>query len=147
MEDKTLDKLGQVVNERCAILKALDTKRLVANLVDAEVEFEKALQAETNYKNVNYTYLCTFNSDSSEVKSLESDLVFKAQGKNDMERKAWLTLQRKENEQLKCAIDKQRSVAFDLETLHNKVEIARKRLEGLRAVIELKTAQIIFMKP
>lgn len=73
----------------------------------------------------------------------ETAIVGKNLTEND--KKAWLERQRKENKELSEAIAKQRQVAFLLDDWQIKVEMAKRRLEGTKAVLALKTAQIRFL--
>ena len=57
----------------------------------------------------------------------------------------YLIRQRTENQEIKAAIMKQNQVAFELENLDIQKEMARRRLDSLRAVLELKRTQISFL--
>ncbi|GAI88750.1 unnamed protein product, partial [marine sediment metagenome] len=61
------------------------------------------------------------------------------------DREIWLQKQRAENKELLGAITKQREVAFLIDAHGIKVDMAKKRLEGTRVVLSLKTAQINFL--
>ncbi len=123
------------------ILRYLDTKPLLVKLTENENELERCLQEEAKFKNDNYGYL---GNDCAEVKRIEAELVVNVEGKNESQRKAWLVSQRKGNVELLKALVRQKNTAFELEVIHAKVEMAKKRLEGLKAVLALKTAQINF---
>ena len=63
----------------------------------------------------------------------------------DNDKKAWLERQRTENKELLGAIARQKDVAFNLDNIRINIEMTKKRLEGIRAVISLKTQQIHFL--
>jgi len=69
--------------------------------------------------------------------------VTKTLTEND--KKAWLERQRTENQELSAAINRQTEVAFLLDNARINIEMAKKRLEGTRAVLALRTAQIRFL--
>jgi len=56
-----------------------------------------------------------------------------------------LQKQRTENSELAAAINKQKSIAFLLENNEINIEMARRRLEGARALLALRTGQINFL--
>ncbi len=60
-------------------------------------------------------------------------------------KKAWLERQRTDDQELLAAIARQQTVSFNLDNFRINIEMAKKRLEGLRAVISLKTAQLRFL--
>ncbi len=125
-----------------AILKYLDTKPLLLKLNQLEDDLEKSLREEAEFKSLNYGFL---GNDCAEAKRIEAELAVVAEGSNDTQRKAWLQRQRSKNEELLRVLLRQKNVAFELDNIHIKVEITKKRLEGLKAVLALKTAQINFL--
>jgi len=139
--------------EKVQILKNLDTKELIQRLNRFEDELETTLWEEASLKNLNSGYLAGYGSDCSEVERLLAELSLKAPeivpgGDKKMtvqDRTAWLTLQRTQNEPLVAAINRQNNITFQVENLRVKAEIAKKRLEGTKAVLGLKTAQIEFL--
>jgi len=138
------------IEEKLKILKSLDTRSLIEKLHQAENELEKAMTAEADFKNSNHSYLGS--GDCQEVKRILSELSAQAPGTNAAGKKmtiadkeAWLQKQRTENKELSDAIARQRQVAFLADDHQIKVEMARRRLEGIRSVLALKTAQINFL--
>lgn len=136
--------------EKLKFLKYLDTKDLIAKIKQYEDELEKAMIAEADFKMQNHGYLGS--GDCQEVKRILAELAIQAPEANEVgkkttvaEREIWLLLQRKENKELSKAITKQREVAFLLDDHQIKVEMAKKRLEGTKVVLALKTAQINFL--
>ena len=134
------------------ILKNLDTKSLVEQVHRYEDELETALREQASFKSLNYQYLASRDGDCQEVKRLLSELISRIPERNDAgkrltaaEKEAWLQRQRKENEELSAAIARQKDVAFLIDNHEIKVEMAKKRLEGARVVLGLKTAQINFL--
>ena len=73
----------------------------------------------------------------------ETTLETKNLTEND--KKAWLERQRTENQDLVAAINRQVQVAFNLDNYRINIETTKKRLEGTRAVLALRTAQIRFL--
>ena len=140
------------IEQKIEILKRLDTKALIQKLSEYEGELEKAMTAEADFKNSNHQFLASSTSDCQEVKRIIAELAIKAPetketGKKMIvaERDTWLLRQRTENKELAEAIAKQRQVTFLLDDHQIKVEMARRRLEGTRAVLALKTQQIAFL--
>ena len=133
------------ITEKLKALKALDTKSLIEKLHQYEDELEKAMIAEADFKSQSHGYLGS--GDCSEVKRILAELVTQApeEASSDKKRETWLQQQRKENKELNDAIMKQRQVAFLVDDHQIKVEMAKKRLESIKAIIALKTAQINFL--
>jgi len=130
------------MNEKFEVLRYLDTKSLITRLHELEDEFEKVMKEEAEFKTQNYGYL---GSECAEVKRIEAELTVQAEGTNENQRKAWLLRQRVENDELLMALTRQKTVAFDLENIHIRVEMTKRRLESTKAVLALKTAQIHFL--
>jgi len=138
------------IGKKTEILKSLDTKNLIIKLHQYEDELEKAMVAEADFKNSNHGFLGS--GDCQEVKRILAELSVQAPDANEFGKKItvadkenWLLRQRKENKELLEAITKQREVAFLLDDHQIKTEMTKKRLEGTRAVLALKTAQINFL--
>ena len=144
------------IEDKLKILKSRDTKALVTKLHEYEDALEKALTDEAVFKSLNQGYLSS-TGDCREVKRIMAELSVlapetRADGDSTTAKKLtvadkeeWLVRQRKENKELSEAIDKQRQTAFVLEQQQINVEMARRRLEGIRSVIALKTQQIAFL--
>jgi len=132
------------------ILKSLDTKNLMAKLHQYEDELQKEMTAEADFKAQNHGYLGS--GDCQEVKHLLAELAAQAPETNDAGKKTtiadkevWLQKQRTENKELSDAIVKQRQVSFLANDWQIKVEMARRRLEGIRNILALKTQQLAFL--
>ena len=112
-----------------------------------EDELEQGLVQESEFKRQNAEFLASYSSDCRAVEEIMAGLEPPEQlGKLTVDqRKSWLTKQRKANQFLVEAIRKQHDVAFQNENNHIKVEMLAKRIEGIRAVLALKTAQIRFL--
>ena len=91
------------------------------------------------------------STDCQEVKRILAELATQGppieSGKKltAAEREVWLQKQRTENDELAAAINKQKSIAFLLENNEISIEMARRRLEGARALLALRTGQINFL--
>ena len=138
------------IEDKLKILKSLDTKNLVEQLHRAEDAHQKALIDEADFKNANHGFLGS--GDCQEVKRILAELSTQAPETNGAGKKttiadkdAWLLRQRTENKELLDTITKQRQVAFLIDDHQIKVEMARRRLEGIRSVLALKTQQIAFL--
>jgi len=140
------------IDEKVKILKSLNTKDLIAKIHQYEDDLEKAMTAEADFKSQNHQFLASSTGDCQEVKRIIAELAVQAPETNEAGKKftiadkeAWLMRQRKENKELSDTIVKQRQVAFLLDDHQIKVEMAKKRLEGTRVVLALKTAQVNFL--
>ena len=133
------------ITDKVQLLKNLDTKNLIEKLHFYETELEKEMIAEADFKNTNHGYLGT--GDCQEVKRIMAELITQApdDASSDKKKEVWLLRQRKENKELNDAIAKQRQVTFLIDDHQIKVEMAKRRLEGTKAVLSLKTAQINFL--
>ena len=136
---------------KARILKSLNTKELIQALPKAEAQFETALHEYNSFRDLNYEYVCSATSDSPAVKTRLAELTFEipqkegSKGMTVQEKEAWLVTQRTQDGQLKKAIEAQKNILFNLENLRVSIEIAKERLHGMRAVLELRTAQIKFL--
>lgn len=135
------------VHTKTRVLKDLDTKSLTSRMYQLENDLEQALSEEAKFKHDNASYLSSYSSDCKAVDEIMAGLRPPAElGKLTVDqRKSWLTEQRTENPELKQAIEKQQDVAFQNENNRIKVDMLVKRLEGVHAVLSLKTAQIKFL--
>jgi len=132
-------------SEKIILLKSRNTASLEKRLSELENSLEGAMRQEAELRNENIGFIASVGSDCAEVKRLEAELLVIAEGKNDTERKAWLTRQRTGNDELAVAVRVQRSVAFKIDNSRIDVEMAKKRLESVKIILALKTAQINFM--
>jgi len=137
------------IEEKILVLKSRETKSLVEKLHQAEDALEKAMIDEADFKNSNHGYLGS--GDCQEVKRILAEISTQAPETNGAGKKmtvadkeAWLQKQRTENKELADAITKQRQVGFLVDDHQIKCEMARRRLEGIRAVLALTTQQIAF---
>lgn len=139
------------LNVKVAMLKALDTKKLVEMIPELESNYETALKEEASFKNLNAGYLSSGINDCAEVKRILAELIVNeplgASGKKMLtaERDAWLIQERTNNKDLSAAINRQYSVAFGLENNKIAIEMAKKKLEDVHKILSLKTAQIQFL--
>ena len=138
------------IEEKLKILKSLDTKSLVEKIYQYENELEKELIAETDFKNSNHGFLGS--GDCQEVKRILAELATRAPETNVAEKKMtvaerdnWLQKQRVENKELSEAIQKQRQVGFLVDDHQIKVEMARRKLTSVMAILALRTQQIAFL--
>ncbi len=139
------------IETKLEILKSMDTKALIAKLHQYEDELQKAMMAEADFKTQNHGYLGS--GDCQEVKRILAELAAAPPETNGAEGKkmtiadkdVWLQRQRTENKELADAIAKQRQVAFLIDDHSIKVDMAKRRLAGVIAVLGLKTAQVNFL--
>ena len=68
-----------------------------------------------------------------------------SKGLTEIDKKAWLERQRTENEELAGAINRQKEVSFLIDNNQISTDMAKRRLEGTRAVLALKTQQLAFL--
>ena len=140
------------IQVKLQVLKRLETKDLIEKLHQYEDELEKAMTAEADFKTRNHQFLASLTGDCQQVKTLEAELLVQAPEADEEGRKltipqkeSWLRRQRTENKELSEAIVKQHEVSFLLEDHRIRVEMPKKRLEGIRAIIGLRTQQIAFL--
>lgn len=137
-------------NRKIKALKDLRTGPLIIMLHQQEEALEAALRDEARVRDLNIGYLASGTNDCAEVKRILAELAHQApdvDGKKPTiaERETWLTLQRGENKELYAALERQRTTAFELENLRITSEMAKKRLENIKAVLSIRTAQIEFL--
>jgi len=140
------------IADKLEILRRLGTKDLIQKLKEYEGELEKALTEQADFTSQNYDYVASRGNDSAKVKEILAQLAWDAPETNEAgkkttvaDRDAWLQGQRKSNQELADAIARQREVAFLQDDYQIKSEMAKKRLEGTRAVLTLRTQQIAFL--
>jgi len=140
------------LNDKLKILKRLDTKELITKIQHYEDELEHALREQASFKDINREYLTSgMSTDCQEVKRILAELATQGPpteaGKKltAADREVWLHKQRTENDELAAAINKQKSISFLLENNEINIEMARRRLEGVRALLALRTGQINFL--
>ena len=140
------------IQEKLKILKSLDTKSLIAKLTEYEGELLQALTQQADFTAQSSEYISSRGSDCAKVKEIIAELIWGApatsaagQKTTVAERENWLYQQRRENKELADAIARQREVAFLQDDFQIKCEMAKRRLEGVKAILGLKTAQINFL--
>jgi len=140
------------LNDKLKILKRLDTKELITKIQHYEDELEHALREQASFKDINREYLTSgMSTDCQEVKRILAELATQGppteSGKKltAADREVWLQKQRTENDELAATINKQKSISFLLENNEINIEMARRRLEGARALLALRTGQINFL--
>jgi len=128
------------------ILRDLNTKPLLENIPNLEDKLEQALRAEASFCDLNYGFL-SGTGDCAEVKAFEAGLRARipSELKNKEERDAWLTKQRKDDDELYGLIQAQKSTSFLHDGCKTDIEMAKKKLDNTLAVIRIKTAQIEFL--
>lgn len=148
--------------QKLELLRYFRTKELIERMNRLEDELETALREEASFKNLNTGYLASYGSDCSEVERLLSELSIRApetvridtvtvpgetreKKMTAQDRTAWLTLLRTQDQGVIAAINRQHSTAFNLDNLRITTEMVKKRLEGVKTVLSLKTAQIEFL--
>jgi len=132
-------------SQKLEVLHFLNTKEVIARIEVLEAQYEAALFDDLSYRASNSSYLASGSSDCSEVKRILAELAPKAQGSNQTQRDAWLTNQRKHDSALKNAIQCQHDTFFATETNRINIEMSKSKLQTMRAVLALKTAQIEFL--
>ena len=139
------------IAQKTRLLKSLDTKDLITKLKQYEDGLEKAMNEQMTYTSQHHSFIASRGSDCQEVKRILAELGMQAPTKEEgkkftkADKDDWLILQRKENKELSDAIVQQRQVAFLLDDYQIKYEMTKKRLEGIKVVLALKTAQINFL--
>ena len=137
------------IGKKAEALRALDTKQLIEMLPVYENKLEYALKEENEFRNTNIGFLSS-SGDCAEVKRILAELTVKGPPVTEKkmtvaERDAWLVLQRKANQELVTAINRQQTVVFGLENIRISIEMAKKRLENVHKILALRTAQIQFL--
>jgi len=132
-------------NQKIQLLKSLDTKKIITDLELALGIYSASIDMESKYRNLNREYVPVGNSDSPAVQDIEFMLMGNAEGKNESQRKAWLAQQKKDNTDYAKAIAQQGEISYQLECYKNNSEVAKKKIEILKVILALKTAQIEFL--
>jgi hypothetical protein len=136
--------------EKRLLLLTFKTKEILVKLEQVETDLETALQEEGKLKTQYQDYVCGRSDDCKAVKDLEAKIAMEVPEKEGDKKltadakKAWQERQRTENKELAAAIDKQKMAAFVLEDAKIKIDMARTKLQNMRSVLELKTAQILY---
>jgi hypothetical protein len=133
-------------------LNGMGTAKLLRDIQFAEDTLEGLLIKDANYRRDNVGYLASYGDDCGVVKARLAELALEppvsAEGKKltAPQTEAWLRQQRTANEHLASAIALQNDHTFQIETNRINIDMAKKRLESLRGVMAMRTAQIEFLK-
>ena len=135
--------------EKRDLIQALGTAKLIKDIHALEDELEALLKEEIETRSKNADHLAGRSDDSPAIKAIEAELMAAAPLENGKPmtvdlKKAWLIRQRSENEKLKEAVAAQKMAAFIAEDFEIKKEMTRKRLDNMKAILALRSAQIIF---
>ena len=136
------------LEQKVNYLRKFETGKLIKQLEQREDELEKVLQEQLVFSKANFMHVSSRGSDSALVKEILAELSTQIPEEHDKkvaDRDAWLMRQRKENKELAEAITKQREAEFVMEDFQIRAEMAKKRLEGIKGIIGLRTAQINFL--
>jgi hypothetical protein len=140
------------IDQKIELLNKLDTKKLFSEIQAQEDLLENLLTKDAMQKKLNAGYLGSLNDDCAEVKNILADLTlevpFTPEGKKPTVAalEAWLRQQRTGNPKLANAIKQQAEVYFSLENNRIQIEMVKKRLESLKGLLGLRTAQIEFLR-
>ena len=152
-------------NKKAEVLNkmARDTKELISRLKECENGLEIAFEADKDYRNQKSGYLASIGSDCAIVKRMLAELKMRAPETTELldedgsttgkrtkkltkpDKESWLILQRTRNPELAEAVETQQQVSFQLEANRVALEMTKKRLEGIKAVLAFKTAQLNFL--
>jgi len=141
------------VIEKTQLMQGLGTSQLVKDIHTAEAELTDLQNQELQFRSSNGDYLPgKASSDCDAVKRMEAQLTIQApvdpESKKAMTvdaKKAWIERQHTENKELAALIQKQKMAEFTAGDFAIKIDSARTRLNDLRAVLGLRTAQITFL--
>jgi hypothetical protein len=148
--------------QKLEFLKSLGTKQIVEKIHELEEELTKKLYEESTWRSQNSGYLASYGEDCTEVKAILAELVTQAplaagpptadpdnsritKKMTVAETDAWLRKQRTKNKDLMAAINRQNNVTFIGDNNKIAVSLAKTKLESLKSVLALKTAQIEFL--
>jgi len=137
--------------QKIELLNNLGTAKLISDIHEQENKLEQLLLADSIYRSQNVGYLSGYGEDCREVKALLADLALEPPVTTDGKKltaaqlEAWLRQQRAGNALAK-AIKTQNEVTFKVENARIYIDVAKKRLESLKGLLALRTAQIEFLK-
>lgn len=138
--------------EKVEFLNQMGTKTLIEKLDSWQDMLFIALGEDAKYRAENVVYLAGYTDDCRAVKEVLAKLSMDPPLGQDGKKatvaqvEAWLIFQRTHNEELMTAIAKQNEVAFKVENNRISIEDYKRRIDALKAVIALRTAQIEFLK-
>lgn len=137
--------------EKIDYLNSLNTGKIINDIVLAEQELHRLLKNDAQFKADNVTYLASYGEDSRAVKEVIAKLTldppFAPDGKKMTvaQTEAWIEFERGHNDELKETIKKQNATTFQSENNRIEIDVIRRRLDGLKGVLALRTAQITFL--
>jgi len=140
------------IEEKVQLLNNLNTKKLIQDIQEQENKLETLLLAEAKFRSENVGYLASYGDDCTQVKAILADLALEppveADGKKATVAKveSWLRQQRSTKPTLVEAIWYQNQVTFQCENNRVAIEMAKKRMESLKGLLGLRTAQIEFLR-
>jgi hypothetical protein len=139
------------IQEKIDLLNRMQLGKLVKDIQDSENHLEILLLEDTQYRNKNVPYLASYGEDCAEVKALLANLALEPPLGPDGKKatapmiEAWLRQQRSVNLKLAEAMKKQNEVTFKVENSRITADMTKKRLESLKGVLSLRTAEIEFL--
>ena len=136
--------------EKRDLIVSLNTKSLIDSIYEAETTLEKALREELDFRSKTGDFLPGRSDDCQVVKKRLNELAMQtpknSEGKKMTveETKTWLEKQRAEDKEIVEAVQKQKMAEFVAGDFTIKIEMGRSKLNDLRAILALRTAQITF---
>lgn len=144
------------IEQKIELLNRLGTAKLIHDIQDQENKLEKLLSEDAAYRSQNVKFLASYGEDCAEVKALLADLSLDPPlmptGDGHVKKmtvaqvESWLRQQRSANPNLVNAIKTQNQVVFAVETNRIQIDMTKKRLESLKGLLGLRTAQIEFLR-
>ena len=138
-------------SEKLIFLRDLNTKTLVENMHKFEDELSKELFEDARNRNLNSGFLASYGEDCREVKDMLAEVATKCplgpagKAMTVADKENWLRQQRKQNGDLASLINRQNNVTFETENARIRIQLATKKLDNIKTVLVLKTAQINFL--
>jgi hypothetical protein len=139
------------IEEKIAFLNSLKTAELISRIGKAETALQEVLLSDAAYRSNNVGRLAAYGEDCAEVKTMLAELALTVPDTlgnvkaTAATKEAWLRTQRTANLPLAEAIKTQNQVTFECENLRIQIEMVRKKLESLKGVLALRTAQVNFL--
>ncbi len=144
---------SMTIIEKTELIQALGTSQLIKDIKQAEADLQKFMEEELHFRSENSKFLPgKASSDCDAVKEIEAELMLQGPPIDpDLKKaptvdakKAWVEKQRTENKSLVDAINKQKMAEFTAGDYTIKIDLARQKLNDLRGILGLRTAQITF---
>ena len=139
------------LDEKIEYLNSIGTGSLITKIHEWENILEERMLADAQYRSNNVGYLAGYGEDCAAVKATLADLTLDAPVGTDGKKltvaqlDSWLRQQREHNAQLAENIRLQNQITFQCENNRIEIEMVKKRLESLKAILGLRTAQISFL--